>query len=404
MADKSIDVFLDSSVLPRSPAHLGLGFESLCQLAQSGLVKVYLSTVVEREWRSQLEDAWIDLAARARTAVQDLLDHPWSPSLEQDSSLGKALAALSIPGYRIRQLSRSNAEGLIARLDPEILPIGPDHAPNVFDQYFDGSSPFSSRKQRKDIPDAFIHQAARGLAERLDGELQCVIGDSALRNSLARHRGVVTHETIGKFVRVDYVRALTKQLGPAQLWAATLSTLNKKLPEAASVLTEQLNEALSEALLWQSIKHQDIPDDNQEGIISLVYETSHVYYGWDATLDFGPGLIALPFETVVPVTISFMVFRGDAFGVPDGVAIDFTELASDHYYEAEADIDVEVLGLASIRFDLQDLGGDDLPRLKQVGVHEFERIRPEEQSSGTIFRVVHHDTESSSPASEGGAG
>lgn len=145
---KQIYVFMDTSSLPRNPAYIGLGFESLCQLVQSGMAKIYLSSIVEREWQSQLQADWIELVSRSQNSLKKLLKHPWTSSIESRSSLVQALKSLALTRFHIELISHSNYEKIVEKLAPEILPIEDKHSEEVFDRYFKRRLPFKSPKSR----------------------------------------------------------------------------------------------------------------------------------------------------------------------------------------------------------------------------------------------------------------
>lgn len=217
--------------------------------------------------------------------------------------------------------------------------------------------------------------------------MYCIISDGHLRDSLSLYEGISTYESLSRFVQDKVVRELIAKLGPSELWAATLSTLLKQLPASESEITEELGDAFTEDLLWKTVTHPIIPDDNNEGMINIVYEIQEIEFAWKSIIDYGPGLLAIPFKARVPVTIAFAVYRGDAYDVPDGVSLDTQDMLNDHYYEAEGSIEVNIQGYASAKFDLEEFGDDDLPKLEQIGVHQIDEIEPIEQEPGTIFQV-----------------
>lgn len=386
-----INVFLDTSALPVHPARLGLGFESLVQLAEGGLAKVYLSEVVKGEWFSHLESDWKDVARNARKSIRTLAKHPWSVRMDRFADIESAADGLNVRPMEEYRIIHQSFEELFESLLPEVLPISDVHARGAFEKYFGGYRPFGGPRNRNDIPDAFIFESGIELAGKLKRNLHCVINDRRLREAFQRFESVTVHENLEDFVRSDPVRALMAKLEPSKVWLATLSTLVKSLPMHENSIVEQLGDLLSDELVGETVTHPIIPDDNSEGIIAYVEEPIEFEFNWRKFTDFGPGLLSVPFSSAHPATISFFVFRGEAYDVPNGVSVDFMEPWSDHYFAAEGTVSIEVSGSISLHFNLSDLGEDRLPILERFGVGEVESFEVAEDINGEIFYTSSDD-------------
>jgi len=77
-----------------------------------------------------------------------------------------------------------------------VHPISPQHADQVFASYFTGSAPFSQKRSRKDIPDAFIWRSIEDLTLSAR-EVLLVTGDEGLRVA------AVSKETVKPFASLD---------------------------------------------------------------------------------------------------------------------------------------------------------------------------------------------------------
>ena len=76
---------------------------------------------------------------------------------------------------------------------------------------FWGEDPFSQPKSRKDFPDAFIYASARDILEEYS-KLHAIVGDSNLRKSLGRLRGVSTYSTLEEFLQKDAIQEFLRDL------------------------------------------------------------------------------------------------------------------------------------------------------------------------------------------------
>jgi hypothetical protein len=386
----AIPIFLDTSVLPDTPNFLGLPFDSLCQLAQSGLVEVYLSEIVLEEWYSHLRESWQRILKEARGKLRQLVRHVWSQDMPGLSEHQASFDQLESNSFKANILARKRFDELVGCLRAKIVPIKEGHTKQVFEKYFGGYLPFGSPKNRDDIPDAFIYQCALSLSDELDQELHCIIADTRLRVSLGRSGSIRTYQSLDEFVKSDLAKDLTSKLTPDRVWKASVDTIVRSLSRLEDTLSEGLGEIIIDAVTWKLVSDPLIPDDNQEAMITQVYETTDIVYSYNAIVDYGPGLLALPFSLNTHSDLEFWVFRGDAYDVPDGVWVEFGDPEKQHYFEAGGSVTLHISGTMALQFDLSVLNEDSMPELQNVGINEVESIDIVETELGVIF---HSDSE-----------
>jgi len=156
----SIALVLDSTVYKQSPQLNTQLFQYLRKQCRVGIFKLYIPLIVEREFLTWLEDRVTETYSAIAKAVQ---------------SLGKVLPSQDFLGvdfldyFADSQLSErknqaiQNWENFKTDTQASLLLVEAHHGKQVMDAYFEGSRPYSKRKSREDIPDAFIRAAIMDL-------------------------------------------------------------------------------------------------------------------------------------------------------------------------------------------------------------------------------------------------
>lgn len=380
----TIPVFIDTSSLPRHPGRPGAAFERLKQLTNDGIVKVYLSDVVIKEWRSQLEAELSENIEKAKTAIVRVAKHPWAVELDKDGVFNSASSLLSISPDKLEDLSGQKVNEILQTIQAELQPVKEHHGNLVIDSYFAGVLPFKSRKSREDFPDAFIFECAKDIKNSVEN-LHCVVADSTLSKALSQIEGVILYGNIKDFVQSEIIVSITIQQEKERNWQAVLGIIKATLHERKEELDKEVLDQYFEAIKpW--VYHSRIPDDNNEAYVSSVDEPTNIEFDWEKIQDFGSGLITLPFSLECPASIEFSVFRGDAFTIPDEVWVEIVDPEEQHYFDASGMVDIQVSGTLSILFDTENLSPDVFPEIEEVKINEIIKQEIIEDINGSIFQ------------------
>jgi hypothetical protein len=346
---RPIPVFLDTSVLPQNPAHPGIDFGRLCQLADYGLVQVYLSVVVVKEWESHLQEQFLGDLRRARTMVRSCLRHPWSTEINTfiiasaDEELDSAIEGAP-------QIAKRKVGELLERMKAEVLPIKSHHGEIVLQAYFEGSQPFRSRRSRKDFPDAFIFQCASDLIENLGSCIHYIVADEGLADALSKTEGAEVHQSIESFVQSSTVRQVAQEHEEA--WQGTLEQLKPGLPTLKDRLREELEHLVEERYRYYPyVAPSGIPSVTGEVIVTEAEELRNVVLEWQKTENVGVGFVGVPFSFECDAKIDFFVYRDDSNSLPKGVRVVFGDPAEDSSFEVQAEVRLFVRGDIALRFD-----------------------------------------------------
>lgn len=154
---KTLPLVLDSTIFKQAPKLQSELFHELIKYTRANLYSLYISEIVEQEFvswvREEAQNAY-DTVTKATRSLNKYYEEPSILGLNFDFQPTVVMAGNEING--ILKKVTNNWRLFKERTNATVIPILPEHGKIVMDAYFSGSKPFSSVKNRNDIPDAFI--------------------------------------------------------------------------------------------------------------------------------------------------------------------------------------------------------------------------------------------------------
>lgn len=352
-----IDVFLDTSAMPRHVTRPGHVAQQIVDLVNAKLIKTYASTVTIGEWRSQV-------VGNARQGIEEMhrglqsalrLKHLERLSVFKElKKLDKAQASVL---SEVDDLTKEQCDDLLKRLGINEIPIGPEDAESVFADYFSGTPPFAAAKHRADLPDAFIYRAAVRLSmEHFPRDVLAVCKDARLAGALGSIDRVTVVKDLAELIETEGVQEAMTHLAVFKAW-----TPKKKkqvlafLSTGPSFATTAINDFASIELPGTEFSHSSIPVDNSLALIDYVDSVENLEFDWDNLEEIGPGWLVVPFTFECDAGLSLSVFRADAFFLPDWIDVSIGDFEQDYYFEATAERTLQVTGQLSLQYNEKDL-------------------------------------------------
>lgn len=339
-------VFLDTSVLPRDP-NGNQDSRVLKELVDAGIIEVHTSTIVVREWTTQRQIEFEKKFSDAISAVDSIKRHPWASSISGVDEIATSLAPTL---EEARKVSQAKCEEFFDQLGCQLVGIEPAAAESAFSSYFEGLPPFGSIKNRKDIPDAFIFEALKTVAE--NQPVLVAINDGRLADAADSLDNVTVFPDIK-----NLVASLQPQLDEHKQFQSLMALLKADQP---SLLTE-LQTLAENQFDGMEICHSEIPEDNSSATINGYYTIDDVDFDWDKVEDYGTGWLSIPFEFTVELDLFFYVYRSDAFDVPEWVHVSIGDFENDHYFEAEGTKQFTFTGMLSAKFSAEEIEDGSWP-------------------------------------------
>jgi hypothetical protein len=121
-------------------------------------------------------------------------------------------------------------------------------AQRAMEAYFTGQPPFKEPKARKDIPDAFLFQAAQTIGRTVD-KLYVISEDGAFGEAMATLENVILLKSLNVFVELPEVQAMLAQ----QEELEKISLVVEELKVIPSELISCFAQDIGERILWKKI-------------------------------------------------------------------------------------------------------------------------------------------------------
>jgi len=283
-------VFIDTNALPRGLNKLSSEIERLAELAEFELICVYISWVSVNEWRTQMVHSYLKKMESLSNSVDDILKQPVSLGLPQHEKLIDLQHAKLDIYQDATRLIEERVDGVFKHLKIKIVDIGRDDGKEVMARYFDGRPPFSSPKNRKDIPDAFIYRAAQHLCHHNVSTVHGVCNDEGLRSALSNLQNFIVHKDLKTLLASDALTKASARLPIAKFWSK---------PERDKIVTALRSHTeffYDEIKLWINaelpqchIQDDSIPEDNHEALVTSIGGVDSIHINWEKAESLGPG-------------------------------------------------------------------------------------------------------------------
>lgn len=381
---KRANVFIDTSALPQNPNHLGPAYDRLVALSGLRVVKVHISYVVVHELASIYAENLSKYVDEAKKYLRKITKQDWTKDFINHKALISYNDYLDEIAENLKVNIDSKVSEVLSSLGADIYGVDKTHGHLVVQSYFDGTDPFKKIKRKDDFPDAFIYQCASDLSQ-IAGELHCIVSDNALRSALSRLDNVVVYNNIYEFVMSPMVEEKILAIEKEKAWKDTFSDIKPLLSEHEDELKSYVQFSIINELAGKTVSHEQIIDDNNEGLITSVDEPSNISFYWEDVTEIGPGTALIPFSLDSNAYIEFPVYRGDAYDVPAGVSVSYQDPERYSYFDAEGEINLSAEGQLAITFPNQIDNDEGLLNVEYYSIDDVEVTSIQEDPRGRIF-------------------
>lgn len=229
--------------------------------------------------------------------------------------------------------------------------------------------PFRSQKNREDFPDAFIWETILEILDKEKGPIHVVATDGGLYKTAAKTDGIIAHKTLKDFIDSPQCQASLTAL-KKHVVRTNLKRVTGSLADVFGKLELQFAANIGEELDGKDVFSNKIPNDTGDGRVFGVYETyEDLEFDFDNVEYYGEGEISIPFCAKIPdCTVTYAIQKGEYHMLDHSKQkrISVDDL-TEHYYDAEEEFTVTVMGTLLVKLDLKKLSKDELHQ-KDLGV------------------------------------
>lgn len=306
-----LDVIVDSTAFKADKSRSSYGFTVLSRLASKNKIKLHLSEVNLNEVISSISEEF----RAARISVLEKLNSLnafLSSDVVRFSEDIDAKCDMAIGDFR-RWIERNNCT---------VHPMR-NHYDYVFEAYFAGLPPFSSLKNRKDIPDAFVYKTILDVKSKSDNAIFISNDKNLSHNAASLQCGCF--ESIKDFVESKAVIELVRQLDSEE----QRDEIVKKIERVKNVISDRVDDVVKGKL--------SITSEIVSKIIGCRYEdfraTGYVTSAYGARID---SCVVHFNKSAIYISLSGEVNAQIEYSVPSSINRDFDFIDQfDDFHEHE---------------------------------------------------------------------
>lgn len=332
-AAEPLPVVFDTSILT------GIKVESpspelqlLQRLQQSGKIELLVPEMAAREWLGQRAEPAQRALDQLLAALKDVQRHP---SLAEQSVIKSFLDSKKTKELSPEVVSAASEKWHASRLRAlgfTAIAFELGDLTFAIDRYIAGQPPYASKRGRKDIPDGLVLAGAfRARSGTKTAIFVCA--DERLRKA-AEAEGLTVAESLPDALKLESISSLHSNAAFALWWESNLSQVVAAIKSDENALDALLQDSLVNVVASVTVRHGDIPDDNNEAFVQSAGPFTDIVIEWDQAESLGEGLVSVPMSFETTIELDFSVFRGDGLDVPDWVSVSYGDFEDDHYFEA----------------------------------------------------------------------
>lgn len=355
------DIVIDTSCIAKFTCG-NANYKAMKRLVEAGEIRVHVPYVVKREFETQKELEAQKLYSESLKPLKDL-----SNKFREISNIKDIISDLESAERSILDSVNADNEDFFNGLDSNIKAISSEQALKAMDAYFEGKPPLTNKKDRQDIPDSFICQSIRSIKsdENIDS-LIVIANDNKIKNTFTGQEGYIVFSSLKDFLSSKEQQDILANIDTLESLRNNPLGLISRLEGNNSVIADYLSDAIGEAVYGKCIKGPQIPSDDNEATIISYFEGKNIKLNFANIIHYGDNQIGINFELDLEVMGDFYIHKSDYYA---GEYSFYVDDWNDHYYQAENEFEVKVIGVVSIKLDSNNL---DVREINLVDSDELE--------------------------------
>lgn len=366
-----INVILDTNVYRKNPDLSDLNFKALERLAIRGKVKVHIPYIVEREFQTQQREFCSISINKINSGLKDLLRRPLSEETYKKIE-------------NLKQKIISESEEILSDSDNQIVkwankisanrePLCLEQATKSMEAYFQGMPPLKEIKIRSDIPDSFLVRSIEKIYSEIK-PIYVIAGDKKVRDSFSTVSDIKTYKELSDFIESEVVQTKITELDELQNQQDIIKALI--LNEDNSHEIEQvISNEIGELLVGETVEDSSIPDDNNEATIEGYYDAKDIEVLIGEAFYYGDNQYGIPFTLNIKVSTTFYIFKSDIYSIEGSETLSISD-HNRHYFEAEKEYVLTVLGVVSVTIEQDDLNLSDISEnILEIELSSIDEIK-----------------------------
>ncbi|MCF2861208.1 PIN domain-containing protein [Pseudoalteromonas sp. Cnat2-41] len=347
-----INLVIDTNIYRKNPKLDNSDFSVVKKLSDAHYLKVQVPYIVQREFQTQQREQCKKDLDKSLSGINALLRRPLtSDKLDELKAIKQAVETAYDDTL---EAAENYFNDWLNSIGGNVVALCEEQALNAMEAYFKGESPLTNLKNREDIPDSFIVQSINKISSQSQ-KVVVIAEDAKVKNSFSENEKVDCYAQLSEYIKTPPVQDKLKDIDLISDLPAIFRAIHD-FEENEGDLKSGISWEIGDYIIGSVIIDGTIPDDNNEATISSFGEVDSIELDLDNLLYYGSGSVGVPFELEIDVCAYYYIFKADYYGMefPPSVSDH-----NDHYFEAEDEFRVTVQGIATVKFDRDNLDFDD---------------------------------------------
>jgi len=334
-----LNIILDSSILKKERKLTSTKLKLLNKLSHLSIISLHFPWVVYKEYTTSnitnISEDINKLLKSIRLIMGLGLDET------EKSSFKEILENILNIKKIIPQSVDKHWKGFIEESKATVCELEDSHGKNVMSSYFEGLKPFSSKKNRNDIPDAFIYESILTIVNKIKDNVVFVCNDNNLRKSITGIAGIVTFNSLEEFYESNEYKNIDKEYKKIEHYADELIELEKNLNIVEEIIENGVEDFLC-SMVGTDVESDKIPSDNNDGTfvnLEKIYSSEII----KDDIIFINDLFYLKVLVKGSARIEYFLYKWDEHQIENRKNADIIDDDwNDHYYEVGESYDFEL--------------------------------------------------------------
>jgi hypothetical protein len=334
----ALNIIIDSSILKKDKRLSSKNFNLLKKLSQLGFVKLHFPWIVYKEFTTgNIADISIDIN-KALKSIRSLNLKGLGESEHQE--LLKISKSISFIKHQITQSVEKVWQDYVFESKATVHTIKDTHGKSVMDSYFNGSKPFSSFKNRNDIPDAFIYESVTSIANSNDNAI-FICNDKNLRESYTDFTNIKTYDSLEQFMESNEYQNINTEYKKIEHYVDELIELEKHIDIIQDNVSDNVSDFLN-SMINTDVKSENIPSDDNEGTFVFLEDIYSTKIDKDNII-FINDVFYMKVKVLGSARIEYFLYKWDDYLIENRNNADIVDKNwSDHYYIVNESYDFEL--------------------------------------------------------------
>jgi len=232
-----MNIAIDTNVFRKDRAFQKNDMLYLIKLSKLNLINIHIPWIVYQESLSQNTRDITSELNKAESAITSIKKKGlFNRDFQHLDSIVSSIKELK---SRVKLSADLNWNDFLESTETQLHEILELHGKSVMTAYFEGGPPYSSLKNRNDIPDAFIYMSIKSIVEKTS-PLHFVSDDENLRDSVGKLENCYSYQTLDKIYESNLFLKIQEKYELIEHYSDELLEIKNNINEVEKKITDHI--------------------------------------------------------------------------------------------------------------------------------------------------------------------